>query len=282
MASNRRIVTGAIEAQLLREFAAAHRRLVLCDYDGTLVPLQPTPEQAGPDPELRPSLERLALVSDVVIVSGRPRATLERWFGQLPIALVAEHGAWIRERGRDWAAALSVSSDWKPKVRGLMELFVERLPGAMLEEKDFTLAWHYRRADPDLACRRAQDLLVSLVSLIETIDLRIVRGSKVIEVQPAGFDKGRATQRFLAGVYDFVLALGDDATDEDLFQILPATAWSIHVGSDQSHARFSIQNPDQARALLHALTTLNSNAEQHGATEPQPNPPSTPPPLPNC
>ena len=109
---------------------------------------EPTPEQAGPGPGLLAMLGRLAGIGDVVIVSGRPRATLDAWLGTLDVALVAEDGAWVRERGGDWAVTGALFDDWKPAIRELMERYVDRLPGARVEEKAFTLAWHYRLADP--------------------------------------------------------------------------------------------------------------------------------------
>jgi len=231
---------------------------VLCDYDGTLVSLKPTPEQARPGPELLATLSRLTAVSDVAIVSGRPRAVLDSWFGQLSVSLVAEHGAWIKKRGQDWMNPQPLAVDWKPKVRDLMELYVDRLPEAFVEEKDFTLAWHYRKADPDLGPLRAKELAAHLLSLTEASDLKVVEGSKVIEVRPSGFGKGKACQGFLAAGYEFVLAMGDDTTDEDLFWALPDTAWSIRVGLSRSHARFNVYNQSQASKLLEAQVALPS------------------------
>jgi trehalose 6-phosphate synthase/phosphatase len=253
-----RILSAAMRERLVQDFRSASRRLVLCDYDGTLVPLRLRPEQARPSSELLATLDRLAAVSEVVIVSGRPRATMEPWFGQLPLSLVAEHGAWIRERGRDWNAAHSGAADWQPKVRNLMELYVDRLPGAFVEEKEFTVAWHYRQADPDLGSLRAKELTAHLLSLIEKSDLKVVEGSKVIEVRPSGFGKGKACVGFLAQGFDFVLALGDDTTDEDLFRALPETAWSIRVGLGRTHARFNLYNQGQARHLLETLAAALS------------------------
>jgi trehalose 6-phosphate synthase/phosphatase len=253
-----RILSAPMRERLVQDFRSASRRLVLCDYDGTLVPLRLRPEQARPSSELLATLDRLAAVSEVVIVSGRPRATMEPWFGQLPLSLVAEHGAWIRERGRDWNAAHSGAADWQPKVRNLMELYVDRLPGAFVEEKEFTVAWHYRQADPDLGSLRAKELTAHLLSLIEKSDLKVVEGSKVIEVRPSGFGKGKACVGFLAQGFDFVLALGDDTTDEELFRALPETAWSIRVGLGRTHARFNLYNQGQARHLLETLAAALS------------------------
>ncbi len=259
---NQRLLSASMRQRLLQDFRSARRRLVLSDYDGTLTPLKPTPEQALPDPELLALIGQLTQTADVVIVSGRPRVVLDSWFVQLALSLVAEHGAWIKERGQDWVNPQPLPTEWKPKVRDLMALSVDGLPNAFVEEKEFTLAWHYRLADPDLGPLRARELADQLRSLTESSDLKVVEGNKVIEVQPSGFGKGQACQGFLARGYDFVLALGDDTTDEDLFRALPAPhpdgggTWSIRVGQVHSHARFNVSNQEQVRELLEALASL--------------------------
>ena len=169
------------------------------------------------------------------------------------MALVAEHGAWVRERGGDWAVTGALFDDWKPGVRDLMERYVDRLPGARIEEKEFALAWHYRLAEPDLAALRAQELSDHLIDLTETSELRVMQGHKVVEVRPAGTSKGTACQAFLSRGYDFVLGVGDDATDEDLFRVLPPSAYSIRVGLTQSYARYNVADQAEALGLVESL-----------------------------
>jgi trehalose 6-phosphate synthase/phosphatase len=249
----RRLLTPAVRERIADDFRRAGRRLLFLDYDGTLVPLKPTPAEAMPDPELLALLGRLSEVADVAVVSGRPRATLEEWFGRLPVVLVAEHGVWVRERRQDWTRLAVLSDSWKPAVRATIELYVDRLPRAFIEEKEFSLAWHYRLAEPELGAVRARELTDHLISLIETTDLTVVEGHEVIEVRPALVGKGTACQAFLARGDDFVLALGDDATDENLFRVLPESAYSVRVGLTTSYARFNVYNQAQARELLEAL-----------------------------
>jgi trehalose 6-phosphate synthase/phosphatase len=258
----RRLLAPAVRAQLVSHFRAAHRRLILCDYDGTLVPLQATPEQAQPGNELLGTLGQLARLAEVVIVSGRPRLTLEAWFGSLDVSLVAEHGAWIRERGQDWTGGMRLGGDWKPEVEEFMERYVDLLPGAFVEKKECTLAWHYRRADPELGSRRARELVDHLSSLTRASDLKVVEGNKVIEIRPSGVSKASACQRFLSPEYDFVVAIGDDTTDEDLFKALPATAYSIRVGLAPSSARFHVLNQSSALELVEALATSRDGNEE--------------------
>jgi trehalose 6-phosphate synthase/phosphatase len=252
---DRRMLSAATRERIVREFRSADHRLLLLDYDGTLVPLEPTPEKAAPGPGLLALLGRLAGLGDVAIVSGRPRETLDAWLGRLDVALVAEHGAWVRERGGDWVATGALFDDWKPGVRDLMERYVDRLPGARVEEKEFALAWHYRLGEPDLAALRAQELSDHLIDLTETSELRVIQGHKVVEVRPAGTSKGTACQVFLSRGYAFVLGVGDDATDEDLFRVLPPSAYSIRVGLTQSYARFNVADQAEVLGLIESLAT---------------------------
>jgi trehalose 6-phosphate synthase/phosphatase len=190
----------------------------------------------------------------VAVISGRPRADLEAWFGSLPVWLVAEHGLAVRGRGeKGWAVAVLPPDDWKTQVREVMEVYADRLPRAFVEEKEFTLAWHYRLAEPDLAALRARELADHLTGLTGTADLKVVEGRKVIEVRPAGSSKATACQPLLALGFDFVLAMGDDATDEDLFKVLPESAYSVRVGLTKSYARFNVARQAEARELLEAL-----------------------------
>jgi trehalose 6-phosphate synthase/phosphatase len=251
---DRRPLTPAARERLFRDFGSAGRRLLLLDYDGTLVPLRPTPTSAQPDAGLSGLLSRLSAAAEVVIVSGRSRADLEAWFGGLPVWLVAEHGLAVRDRGeKDWAVAALPPDDWKAPVREVMEVHADRLPRAFVEEKEFSLAWHYRLAEPDLAGLRARELADHLTGLTGTADLKVIEGRKVIEVRPAGPSKGTACQPLLARDFDFVLAVGDDATDEDLFKVLPASAYSVRVGLTKSYARFNVSRQAEARELLEAL-----------------------------
>ena len=229
---------------------------MLLDYDGTLVPFAAEPRLAQPDAELLELLTALGSdpANEVAIVSGRPRHTLEDWFGQLPISLIAEHGVWLRNENADWRMLKTMTNDWKERVRPILQLFVDRLPGALLEEKEFSLAWHYRRADPDQASLRAKELLDDLTGYTRNIDVQVFEGNKVIEVRNSGINKGTAALEWLAGqTPDFILGIGDDWTDEDLFRALPPTAFSVRVGVANTAARYYLGNHTAVRRMLREL-----------------------------
>lgn len=241
--------------ELIQSYHERKKRLFLLDYDGTLVPLAQKPEEAVPDEalvELLTALEEDG--NEVVIVSGRTKEQLESWFGRLDLGLVAEHGVWVRERGRKWETIEPLEGHWKAEVRPLLEFYVDRTPGSALEEKDFSLAWHYRRVDPELAVVRARELADTLQGLTANFNLGVLWGDKVIEIKSGAVNKGRAALRWVSKAdWDFILAIGDDRTDEDMFACLPPRAYSIRVGMSPSQARFNLRSPQAVRALLGEL-----------------------------
>jgi len=252
-----RLLVGPPLNRVIQQYRAATRRSLLLDYDGTLVPFASEPRLAQPDPELLELLAALAAdpANEVAIVSGRPRRTLEEWFGQLPISLIAEHGIWLRPKEADWRLLKTMNNDWKDGVRPILQLFVDRLPGALLEEKEFSLAWHYRKADPEQASLRAKELLDDLAGYTRNVDVQVLDGKKVVEVRNSGINKGTAGLEWLAAQDpEFILGIGDDWTDEDLFRALPAPAISVRVGVAATNAKYYLAHHLAVRRVLRELS----------------------------
>ncbi|MDD5420220.1 MAG: trehalose-phosphatase, partial [Methanomicrobiaceae archaeon] len=247
------ILTPSIKNQLAADYCTGKNRLILLDYDGTLVPFAAKPEKAVPDSGVRKLLEQLATdpYNDLVIISGRDRKTLDEWFGALDVGIIAEHGVWIRERGEEWRMIEPLSTEWKEEVRPILELYADRTPGAFIEEKDYSLVWHYRKAEPGLGSLRVAELKDDLLHLTSNLNVAVLEGNKVIEIKNAMINKGRAAMTWLSGrTWDFIMAVGDDRTDEDLFEVLPASAYSIKIGHAPSKARFNLASQRQVIPLL--------------------------------
>ena len=235
---------------------------MLLDYDGTLVPFAAEPRLAQPDAEIIETLRALGSdpANEVTIISGRPRRTLEEWFGRLPISLIAEHGVWLRYKGADWRMLKSLTAEWKERVRPILRLYVDRLPGALLEEKDFSLAWHYRRADPEQASLRAKELVDDLAGYTRNIDVQVLEGNKVVEIRNTGVNKGTAANAWLSTQSpEFIFGIGDDWTDEDMFRALPASAFSVRIGVAKTAARYYLVNPQAVRRILREISGLAIN-----------------------
>jgi trehalose 6-phosphate synthase/phosphatase len=250
---------------LLDAYRASRHRLLFLDYDGTLVPYASRPRDAVPPRALCELLARLAGRAEnrVALVSGRPRAVLQRWFGGVPgLWLAAEHGATYRAAGRDdWeTVGPMLPVDWKERVRPVLEHFVDRTPGSLLEEKEYSLVWHYRMSDPEFGDWLANELVATLEELLAETELRAVRGQMSVEVKLAWANKGEVVGRLEGDGFtpDLRLALGDDRTDEDLFERLPEDAWTIHVGEGPSRARYLLPGPGAVIRLLEALAGATS------------------------
>lgn len=254
--------------QRLGELAAAREVLCLMDYDGTLVNFQSSPLLAAPDPGLRMLLQRLAEAPGVSphIVSGRPLGTLDEWFAALPVGLHAEHGYWSRfAPDLPWASAGKAPPDWKEKILPIFESFTSRTPGTLVEEKSAGVTWHYRMANPEHAARQARDLLLLLNDVISGLPLEILRGEKIIEVREHGVNKGNVLRRLLElhpGA--LVVPIGDDRTDEDMFEAAPPDAVTVVVGRRSSQARHRLGGIAEVRDFLAEMAarrmTLNVGA----------------------
>jgi trehalose 6-phosphate synthase/phosphatase len=238
--------------------------LLVLDYDGTLVPFAPTPDAALPDRELVHLLQTLASrqLSRVYVVSGRSRESMERWFGHLDVGLQAEHGLWSRPPGqREWHIIHEYDTRWKPRVRSVLEQFVETTRGSFIEEKTASLAWHYRRASGDdteglpFGDHQSKELQLVLSDLLRDEPLQVLRGHKVLEVRPAGLNKGVGVSEMLAAAEpaSCVMAIGDDDTDDDLFAALPDGSITVRVGDGATIALYRLAFRDEVRPILSAL-----------------------------
>jgi trehalose 6-phosphate synthase/phosphatase len=232
--------------------------LLLVDYDGTLVPLVEVPLLAAPDTEVRELLAALAARerTRVHVVSGRARDVIEGWLGDLPIGLHAEHGLWSREGpGAHWRPRAMPDTSWHEPVLRILEEFAARTPGALVEEKSASLAWHHRAADPEFGARQARELQIHLTEVLSNLPVEILPGDQVVEVRPHGINKGTVADDLLATLDPEVrvVALGDDRTDEDLFAALPKDAVTIRVGVAPTRASWRVADVATARRFLRAL-----------------------------
>jgi trehalose 6-phosphate synthase/phosphatase len=247
---------GEAKTKIINDYLRSKTRLIFLDYDGTLVPFADTPETAKPDVELLTLLTALAqdVENEVVIISGRNKESLGEFFKDTNIGLVAEHGAWIRNKKGRWITAGRFNTDWKEVVKPILNRYKQRTPGALIEEKDFSLVWHYRRVDPELAWVRVSELKETLYFLTANLKVDVAEGNKIVEVKNAGINKGQAAVNWLSKKkWDFMLAVGDDLTDEDLFRELPEDAYSIKVGLAPSRAKLRFKTQSEVISFLMAI-----------------------------
>ncbi|MEP7257410.1 MAG: trehalose-phosphatase, partial [Flavitalea sp.] len=254
-------ISETVKSNIKHIYKDSTNRLIFLDYDGTLVGFSTNIEMAAPDEELFSLLKQLSAdpANRVVIVSGRDPKFLEKWFGTLNIDMISEHGAWSKVRFGEWLSVTGLNAQWKKELYTVMESFTDRTAGSFIEEKDYSLVWHFRKVEESLGELRSNELMSTLRYLAEDKGLQILPGNKVVEVKNVEINKGKAALNFLQdGQHDFIMAIGDDYTDEDIFKALPSSAVSIKVGSQVSAARYFIGDYRGVRGFLKDLAANNS------------------------
>ncbi len=246
-------INASVRNGLTKRLKTANKRMIFLDYDGTLTNFVKNPQDAYPDQELKTYIKALARNqhNTVTIISGRDKETLGRWFKDIPVNLVCEHGVWYRPFGEDWQMIAIVSNDWMKYIQPVMEEYVVRTPGSFIEKKNYSLVWHYRKAELDQSELRVNELRAALSALIANHNLEIMEGNKVIEVKNGGINKGTAAQYVMKDTcYDEIIAIGDDWTDEYMFKGLPDNAITIKVGLTNTYANYKIESVKAVRKLL--------------------------------
>ncbi len=244
--------------ELLTAYEASKRRVLLFDYDGVLAPFRSKPADAKPDANIIKKLHKLSDKSGnhVVLISGRPSTDLQDWFGDsLPnVTLIAEHGAFARPKGgKRWRPTTDVDLNWKEEVQKILETYTAKTPGSTYEAKEASVVWHYRRASPYYAQKHLVIVKRLLNRLAKQYPILVEQGNMILEVRTDGVHKGSAALDILQQQTDFILAIGDDVTDEDMFEHLPGWAYTIKVGRGRTAARFRLSNVATAQDLLSKL-----------------------------
>lgn len=239
-----------------KEYDEAKKRLIILDYDGTLVGFKRDPLQAYPSQRVLDLLEQLAgdPKNNVVISSGREKKILDKWLGKLPIGLAAEHGSFYKQHGKWHKKATRI--EWDDEILNIMKYIAKRTPHSKIEIKKTALVFHYRDVDSWLADLRITQLLNALINITSRNNLQIMKGNKIIEVKSSLCNKGTEALRLVEeDNYDFIMAIGDDTTDEEMFAALPESAITIKVGKNSKIARYNLPTQLQTLTFLSRLMT---------------------------
>lgn len=253
------LMTQAQTDALIKSFITSRKRLLLLDYDGTLHQFTTSIQAsaAKPSPKLKAQLKHISEQSNttVCIISGRQRSMLDAWFRDAPnILLVAEHGAWIKRDG-EWKQNAKPFD--KSAALDLLRTYETRTAGAIVEEKDFALVWHYRRVNPELAYVRNNTIRHDLANIVRDTDLVVHNGNKIIELKPRSVEKGTVAATLAAeSGADFIFCAGDDYTDESMFASLPPTAHTVKVGSGQTKAQHQVEKLEKILDLITAMSKI--------------------------
>lgn len=249
-----KILSASSFLQIKQDYDRAKKRLIVLDYDGTLSPFYAHPAKAYPTAEILDILRKIKSdpSNTLIINSGRDRSTLDNWFGQLSIGLAAEHGAFYKENGV-WHTKVQ-QIEWPEEIVRLLKYTLKETPNSRLEIKETALVWHYRNVDIWLAELRVSQLINELNILCPRQNLQLMKGNKILEIKPIEFSKGKEVLRLMEqDNYDFIMAIGDDTTDEEMFAVLPADGVSVKIGAISRAARFNLPYQQQTIPFLSML-----------------------------
>ncbi|OAY69612.1 putative alpha,alpha-trehalose-phosphate synthase (UDP-forming) 7 [Ananas comosus] len=265
---------------ILSAYERSKSRAILLDYDGTVVPQ--TSINKTPSSEVIRIIN--ALCSDkknvVFIVSGRGRNSLGRWFAPCPkLGIAAEHGYFLRWSGDGEWETSSQSSDfgWMQMAEPVMKLYTEATDGSYIETKESALVWHHQDADPGFGSAQAKEMLDHLESVLANEPVSVKSGQFIVEVKPQGVSKGLVAEKILSSMKesrrqaDLVLCIGDDRSDEDMFEgiattisrslVDPNTAlFACTVGQKPSKAKYYLDDTADVLNMLGALAEASKEA----------------------
>lgn len=256
---HRKLIENRTVNAIRDKYLHSQHRLIMLDYDGTLVAFAARPQDVRPTSELQHLLFLFTAdkKNTVVICSGRDKDSLDKWFGHMPLSLAAEHGAFYKENGI-WEEYIH-GELWNTEIINLIRRTIDSTPGSMLEIKRTSLVWHYRNVNNWLGFLRERQLVEALEVPCRKLDLEIMRGNKIVEIKPAQCSKGAVVKMLLEREkYDFLLAIGDDTTDEDMFKAMPPEAVTIKIGTLSSNARYNLYAQTQTLPFLHALLQVKA------------------------
>lgn len=247
-----------IKAELIKKYRNATNKLILLDYDGTLVGFSPLPENAIPSEKLLAVLIKLIEKphTKVVIISGRGHRDIDKFLGHLPIDIIAEHGAMVKENGV-WKKQLIDTGLWKNIVLPILDRITLTCPNSFVEEKLFSLSWHYRNTELQSGHAHSRALIYILENTIHSYNLKILDGNKVVEIMTKEIGKGKAVKNLIKqNNYDYILSIGDDKTDEEMFEFFlnNANADTIKVGNGSTCAKYKLDDVSKVISLLEQLS----------------------------
>jgi trehalose 6-phosphate phosphatase len=245
--------------QLVEKIDPDQKVFLFLDYDGTLVPIAPTPAEAVPPPSLINLLNILVRLPNmkVAVISGRPVKDLASLMPVKGLVLAGLHGLELplQDARADQSSFLRVVPAIN-MLSGTARALIEGKNGFLLEEKGFSLALHYRLADPSEAAEVTSLFREKCDPLLSHYGLEILQGKMVFEVRPGEANKGRAVKSLL-GLWPEALPVyvGDDLTDEDAFRFLDGTGLCVLVSPEEreSSARFRFTSQDEVGLFLNLL-----------------------------
>ncbi|KAL8268276.1 hypothetical protein R6Q59_002074 [Mikania micrantha] len=262
-------------------YGRAHNRAILLDYDGTLMP------QSSIDK--RPSKEVISIINRlcndpknmVFVVSGRGKEDLGKWFSPCEkLGIAAEHGYFMRWLAdKEWeTSGQNASFGWMQMAEPVMLLYTEATDGSSIERKESALVWHFQDADPSFGSAQAKELLDHLESVLANEPVVVKSGQYIVEVKPQGVTKGLVAEKIFESMFrnerqaDFVLCVGDDRSDEDMFVMIGdaikagvivnnKSVFACTVGQKPSRAEYYLDDTAEVMNMLEDLGDISDDSD---------------------
>eukprot|EP00262_Sarcandra_glabra_P013956 TRINITY_DN3973_c0_g1_i1.p1 TRINITY_DN3973_c0_g1~~TRINITY_DN3973_c0_g1_i1.p1 ORF type:complete len:859 (-),score=141.24 TRINITY_DN3973_c0_g1_i1:255-2831(-) len=272
---------------IVSAYKRTKNRAILLDYDGAMMP------QASINKT--PTAEALSILNSlcrdpknvVYLVSGKDKKTMSEWFSSSEkLGLAAEHGYFARsEHDTEWETCVPVADfDWKQIVEPVMRVYTETTDGSTIETKESAIVWHYQYADPDFGACQAKELLDHLESVLANEPVSVKSGQHIVEVKPQGVSKGLVAERLLSTMQqegmlpDFVLCIGDDRSDEDMFEVFTsamsgpslspvAEVFACTVGQKPSKAKYYLEDTTEILRMLQGLASASNQMTKSAASQ---------------
>lgn len=258
---------------IVSAYSKAKSRAILLDYDGTVMPQ--TSINKSPSREVISIINKLCGddKNTVFVVSGRGRDSLGDWFSPCErLGIAAEHGYFLRwSADKEWeTCAHSNDFGWIQMAEPVMKLYTEATDGSYIETKESALVWHHRDADSGFGSCQAKEMLDHLESVLANEPVAVKSGQFIVEVKPQGVSKGLVAEKIFTTMAevgkqaDFVLCIGDDRSDEDMFEIIGsamdhcvlssnAAVFACTVGQKPSKAKYYLDDTAEVRIMLEGL-----------------------------
>ncbi|KGN49325.1 probable alpha,alpha-trehalose-phosphate synthase [UDP-forming] 7 [Cucumis sativus] len=262
---------------IVAAYSRSKRRAILLDYDGTVMPQ--TSIDKTPSRQVISIIDSLCddVRNTVFVVSGRGRESLGNWFSPCDkLGIAAEHGYFMRwSADKDWENCGQGSDfGWIQIAEPVMKLYTEATDGSSIETKESGLVWHHQDADPDFGCSQAKELLDHLESVLANEPVAVKSGQFIVEVKPQGVSKGLVAEKIFTSMAeagrraDFVLCIGDDRSDEDMFEIIGnavssgslssnTLVFACTVGQKPSKAKYYLDDTTEVINMLEALAEVS-------------------------
>ncbi|XP_022724861.1 probable alpha,alpha-trehalose-phosphate synthase [UDP-forming] 7 isoform X2 [Durio zibethinus] len=265
---------------ILSVYQRSKNRAILLDYDGTVMPQ--TSHNKTPSAEVISIINTLSgdIKNTVFVVSGRGRESLGKWFSPCKkLGIAAEHGYFMRWSGKDSWEVCGQNSEfgWKEIAEPVMKLYTEATDGSSIEYKESALVWHHRDADLVFGSSQAKEMLEHLESVLANEPVAVKSGQFIVEVKPQGVSKGLVAEKVFTSMAesgrsaDFVLCIGDDRSDEEMFEIISSAISSGVLSSNTSVFACTVcQKPSKAKYYLDDPTEVVNMLEAlAGASDPE-------------